>query len=663
MTDPLGNATTYTYDAANRQTEISDPLGNTSSYAYDGNGNRTSMTDAVGIVTRYEYDALSRLSAVVENYVAGAGSDAETNVRTEYTYDGVGNRLTIKDANGNTTTFTYSATNLLASEEDPLQNTISYGYDPVGNRSTLTDALGNATAFTYDENNRLTEIDYPAPDADVTFAYDAAGNRTSMTDGVGTTTWSYDALNRITAVTDPFGDTVSYAYDEAGNRTSLTYPDAKSVSYDYDPANRLTQVTDWSAQVTGYTYDAADRLASASLPNGVDSTYSYNAAGWVTSIDHIVGAEMLSSFQYTYDAVGNRISAAEELAPPSGVASISNRSVAALSDEDTLTRTRTSRSGGSGAGWFPASLSLPESLATPFPQSSEQGPTATQSDPSPTATDVSSTLTPTPEPETVTLEPTSTPSEESNPTQTATPSSTSQPADGDWVVNSTTDGADVTPGDGVCDDGEGSCTLRAAIEEANASPGADVVTFDIAGSGPHTIRPRSPLPEITDPLSIDGSTEPGYEGEPIIGIDGSQAGHWADGLRVAAGQTVIRELALWSFSRAAIFMSGPGGNVVSASVIGMDASDPDATGNHIGVLVEDSPGNRIGGEGAAGNIIAGNMIGVYIVGSGAGGNSIEGNRFGLHAGRGAIRALQRCCPAHQERSWELDRWTQRGRSE
>src|SRR5207244_9879942 len=88
------------------------------------------------------------------------------------------------------------------------------------------------------------------------------------------------------------------------------------------------------------------------------------------------------------------------------------------------------------------------------------------------------------------------------------------------IVNSTADTSDSSPGDGVCDGG-GICTLRAAIEEANATPGADVINFNIAscidfqsgeicdpGTPVRTIIPRSPLPGIgPDPVTIDGTTQ------------------------------------------------------------------------------------------------------------------------------------------------------------
>ena len=91
------------------------------------------------------------------------------------------------------------------------------------------------------------------------------------------------------------------------------------------------------------------------------------------------------------------------------------------------------------------------------------------------------------------------------------------------IINSTDDTGDSNPGDGVCDDGTGNCTLRAAIEEANAYPGKDSIAFYISGTGPHTIRPNYALPIIFDPLVIDGTTEPDFQGTPIVELDGSNA--------------------------------------------------------------------------------------------------------------------------------------------
>jgi len=314
--DALGNTTAYAYDSRNLLASASDPLGNATTYAYDVVGNAIGSIDANRVITRYEYDRLGRLTAVVQNAVEGAPAEAQTNVRTEYAYDAAGNRLEITDARGNARTFNYDALNRLTAAVDPLGNTTSFGYDAFGNPISKTDALGFTTFLEFDAADELVKIDYPEADPDVLFTYDPAGNLTSMTDGVGLTRWSYDALNRPTAVTDPFGDTVSYAFDAVGNRTGLTYPDGEAVTYAYDPADRLINVTDWVSSLTSYDYDAADRLQTIALPNGVVSSFDYDAAGRLTVLSHTLGAEVLASYQYGYDGVGNRIQASEALTYP-----------------------------------------------------------------------------------------------------------------------------------------------------------------------------------------------------------------------------------------------------------------------------------------------------------------------------------------------------------
>jgi len=174
----------------------------------------------------------------------------------------------------------------------------------------MTDANGVTTEYVYDDTNRLRGVDSAGTDADVSFSYDAGGRRTGMTDAIGTTTWDYDDLNRPISITDPFQQVVGYSYDAAGNRTGLAYA-GKQVGYTYDTANRLTNVND-STLETVYQYDPTGRLASILLPNGVNTTYSYDEAGRLVQIRHAADDESeLISYQYTYDAAGNRIQAVE----------------------------------------------------------------------------------------------------------------------------------------------------------------------------------------------------------------------------------------------------------------------------------------------------------------------------------------------------------------
>ena len=57
-----------------------------------------------------------------------------------------------------------------------------------------------------------------------------------------------------------------------------------------------------------------------------------------------------------------------------------------------------------------------------------------------------------------------------------------------WVVNTTDDLPDATPGDGICATSAGTCSLRAAIDEANRRNGDDEIDFNIPGGAPQTIQ-------------------------------------------------------------------------------------------------------------------------------------------------------------------------------
>src|SRR5688572_564726 len=84
-----------------------------------------------------------------------------------------------------------------------------------------------------------------------------------------------------------------------------------------------------------------------------------------------------------------------------------------------------------------------------------------------------------------------------------------------FEVDSLGDEPDFFPSDGICNiyDPETTslraCTLRAALQEAQRTPTADMIAFNIPGPGPHSIAPLSPLPTITHPVTIDGYTQTG----------------------------------------------------------------------------------------------------------------------------------------------------------
>jgi hypothetical protein len=174
----------------------------------------------------------------------------------------------------------------------------------------------------------------------------------------------------------------------------------------------------------------------------------------------------------------------------------------------------------------------------------------------------------------------------------------------------------------------GAGTLRQAILDANASGGLDTISFSILGAGVHTITPLTPLPAVTDPVIIDGTTQPGFAGQPLIEINGTSAGANA-GLRLTAGNSTVRGLVINRFQTDGIDISGGGTNIVACNYIGTDSSGLVARGNAFeGVLITSSSANVIGGTNVADrNLLSGNSdAGVYILNSS--GNFVLGNYIG-----------------------------------
>jgi hypothetical protein len=156
------------------------------------------------------------------------------------------------------------------------------------------------------------------------------------------------------------------------------------------------------------------------------------------------------------------------------------------------------------------------------------------------------------------------------------------------------------------DSGGGS--LRAQIAGANASLGADEIIFAIPGPGPHSIHLLSPLPAVTDTLEIDGTTQPGFTGSPIIELDGSSAGS-ANGLTISADDCTVRGLVINRFSMNGILLpAGADNNAIEGNYIGTDTTGTVDLGNgRHGVFITQASDNTIGGTTIeARNVVSGN---------------------------------------------------------
>jgi RHS repeat-associated protein len=140
-----------------------------------------------------------------------------------------------------------------------------------------------------------------------TYTYDAGDRVTQIVDSLGgTITRTWDLLDRLTNETTPEGS-ISYTYDAADRRATMTVAGQPQVTYGYDNANRLTSITQNSAAV-GFTYDDANRRTLLTLPNGVATAYGYDQASQLTSLTYALGQTTLGELTYTYDLNGNRTS-------------------------------------------------------------------------------------------------------------------------------------------------------------------------------------------------------------------------------------------------------------------------------------------------------------------------------------------------------------------
>ncbi|UIX35156.1 DUF6531 domain-containing protein [Streptomyces sp. GQFP] len=302
QTDPRGYftgntasdyTTRYGYDAAGNQTSVTDPYGRRQTREYDNLGQLSASQDASGRRTTYGYDSLGRIKTVT----------APDEGTTAYTYDTSGNVRTRTDANQHTTTYSYDSAHRLTSVVDPLNRSVGYRYDADGNLDQTTNARGTVATKTYDALNRLTGTTYSDSTPATSIAYDAAGNRRQTVDATGTSTFVYDAVDRLKTVTLPTGKTFAYGYDDAGHLTSRTNPDGQQTTYTYNSdGDRLTATT--NSLKTTYAHAFPGLLTGVTLPNGYAESRTYDRALMLTDIVSSNSTKTLSSWHGVLDGDG-----------------------------------------------------------------------------------------------------------------------------------------------------------------------------------------------------------------------------------------------------------------------------------------------------------------------------------------------------------------------
>jgi hypothetical protein len=181
------------------------------------------------------------------------------------------------------------------------------------------------------------------------------------------------------------------------------------------------------------------------------------------------------------------------------------------------------------------------------------------------------------------------------------------------------------------DSGLGS--LRQAITDANNQIGPHQIVFSIAGAGPHRVALLSPLPQIHETVTLDGTTQPGYNGQPRIVLDGAGAGN-AYGLLILADDCVVRGLVIQRFSRDGIRLENVSRCVVQGNYLGTDAAGLAAAGmGENGIGIAGGSQHLIGGLTAAERNVIGGCTenGIIITGAGEGRHRVWGNYIGTDA--------------------------------
>ena len=305
MTDAIGNAHDMNYSIADQVVnEFAPPTGQSGTgrasrldtYLYPGgpvmqnsayDESNTLLQDGGG----NPYQVISRYGAEGEMLSVSGATEA-----TACTYDALYRVSTTADGNNHSATYIYSPVGYLSAIQYPktsgAYDTIQFpNYDANGNILKRIDGRGIETDLTYnDPESKVTSVHYPSsPAIDTAANYDAYGRCHQFSDGTGVTTYSYDDRNTCTSVSSAFTGlpalTISYDFYPNGKRQAMHTP-AGTFSYTYDAAARMTALSNPVGQSWAWTYLDNGVLQSQQASNGVTTAYSYNSWGQVTAMAH-----------------------------------------------------------------------------------------------------------------------------------------------------------------------------------------------------------------------------------------------------------------------------------------------------------------------------------------------------------------------------------------
>jgi RHS repeat-associated protein len=323
------NQETAYYEGDGRQPTITARVlddGSTQVHKAEFNqwGQATKRIDPLGRETVFEY-AANGVDLLTVKQKNGAGYDLlETR-----TWNSDHEPLTVIDAAGQTTTYTYTTAGLVQTVTNAKTETTTYAYNTSNQLTGVTGPVTGATStFTYDGYGRLRTT----TDADsytVTTDYDAFDRPVQATYPDGTTeqtqyrfldvarrkdrmgrwtSFTYDALRRQTSVRDPLGRVLQQEWCTCGSLNALIDPNGNRTSWDRDVQGRVTKETRANGSFTTYVYETTtSRLKKVTDPKLQDTNYTYSADDKLQQTTYTNAVIATPSVSFTYDTVYGRV--------------------------------------------------------------------------------------------------------------------------------------------------------------------------------------------------------------------------------------------------------------------------------------------------------------------------------------------------------------------
>ena len=289
------NANTVQFDGIQLYKE---QFGN--SYTYDTNGNVTSVKNLQGQTTTYEYTSNNLTKEILP-----------TGAAMTYTYDGNHNVLTATTATGVAYNFAYDAygnnTSVsVLNGSTAMTSTAAYTTD--GNRlSSTTDATGNVTTYSYNADTNVLEwVKYPK-DTDATktnYTYDSMyrlASAAATSDYGSALTVEYTYTDDLLTEIESGSTTYSFSYGDFARRSRIQIGSRTLATYTYETSTgRMTQLEYGNDDYVAYTYDQQGNVTQQTYEDGDTVTYKYDNDGALATVtDSATGISTTYYYDFT----------------------------------------------------------------------------------------------------------------------------------------------------------------------------------------------------------------------------------------------------------------------------------------------------------------------------------------------------------------------------